>query len=115
MLDHRNGISFQQTVDPQACNLGNGAAWKELSRDPQRTPFQWNNATWAGFSSAGSKSPWLPIHPNYKYLNVNAQSEATRSTYKYYQQLSAIRKLPTFTHGNFNAKVVGQNVLSYIR
>lgn len=118
MLDNRNGIPFDLTVDPKARNLGPSGIWKEKSRDPQRTPFQWDNSMWAGFSHGGSpNATWLPIHPNYKYINLKAQKSAKRSTYKFYKELAALRKHPTFVNGNFSAKVVGenQNVLAYTR
>lgn len=41
MLDHR-GITWEETVDPQACN-GPEEGYQERSRDPQRTPFQVNS------------------------------------------------------------------------
>lgn len=40
-------ISWAETMDPQGCNAGvNG--FETVSRDPARTPFQWNNSTSAG-------------------------------------------------------------------
>lgn len=35
MLDNRDGISYNETVDPQACNLPEIYNWREESRDPQ--------------------------------------------------------------------------------
>jgi alpha-glucosidase len=41
MLDHRD-ISWEDTLDPQACNTNDPKNYKWASRDPQRTPFQWD-------------------------------------------------------------------------
>lgn len=46
MQDHRE-ISWQDTVDPPARNAGE-LEYKEVSRDPERTPFQWDNSSNAG-------------------------------------------------------------------
>lgn len=40
-------VSF--SWDPQGCNAGKDH-YKTVSRDPERTPFQWDNATSAGSS-----------------------------------------------------------------
>ncbi|KAJ8250646.1 hypothetical protein COCON_G00225680 [Conger conger] len=37
------------------------------SRDPQRSPMQWNAEPYAGFSR---NETWLPIHPDYATVNV---------------------------------------------
>lgn len=115
MLDNRNGIPWKETVDPQACNLGESGAWKAMSRDPQRTPFQWDASRWAGFSQ-GSTKPWLPVHPNYKQINLKWQMEnATRSTHHFYKYIALLRQLPSFASGDYHSKVLGDNVLAYSR
>lgn len=113
MVDNRDGISWEETVDPPACN-SNKDEYKWRSRDPQRTPFQWDNSEWAGFSK-GNKKPWLPIHPNYKELNLKNQKETRRSTFKYFQQLSALRKEHTLIDGAYESKVFNKDVLAYTR
>ena len=40
-------ISWERTVDPLGCLAGK-AEYELKSRDPYRTPFQWNNSVAAG-------------------------------------------------------------------
>lgn len=40
-------ISWEDTKDPQGCNAGKDG-YEKASRDPARTPFQWDNTTSAG-------------------------------------------------------------------
>lgn len=112
MLDFRQGISWEETEDPQACNVGINGPWRQVSRDPQRTPFQWDDTQWAGFSQA---RPWLPVNSNYKELNLALQKKAARSTFKFYKQLMELRKENTFVHGSFRSKVLANKVFAYVR
>lgn len=58
------------------------------SRDHSRTPMQWDNGENAGFSEV---SPWFPVNPNYKEVNVSAEEEREISVLKYYRKLTALR------------------------
>jgi alpha-glucosidase len=40
-------LTWEETQDPQGCNAGK-AHYKQRSRDPVRTPFQWDATTSAG-------------------------------------------------------------------
>lgn len=113
MLDNRDGITFEQTQDPQGVNVG-PENYKWASRDPVRTPFQWDNTRFAGFSN-GTVEPWLPVHPNYVYLNLNNQKSFKRSTFKYYKELMKLRQSHIIIDGTFEPKVVDGNVLTYVR
>ncbi len=66
-------FTYKETVDPAGCNAG-PARYFLKSRDPERTPFQWDSTTSAGFSN--STKTWLPVHPNYKTLNLAAQKSS---------------------------------------
>lgn len=114
MLDYRTGLFFNQTIDPQGKNLGPQGRWREKSRDPVRTPFQWDNTTWAGFSQ-GTKAPWLPVHPNYHEINLAQQKRAKRSTFKYWRKLVTLREEPTLIFGDYESKALGINVLAFKR
>lgn len=96
-------ITWEQTVDPAACN-NLEENYLTTSRDPVRTPFQWDSSNYAGFSTGGA---WLPVHGNYKELNLDAQKKATWSTYKFYKALVEMRREEHFTKGT--VKIVAPN------
>lgn len=85
------------------------------SRDPNRTPMQWNSGVGAGFTTRNAEDTWLPIHPNYVSINVQAQREQIGSTYKYFQSLTTLRKTKAFREGSFNLRVISENVLAFTR
>lgn len=46
---------------------------QSASRDPERSPMQWNSDMNAGFNNK-TNITWLPIHPDYKTVNVEVTS-----------------------------------------
>lgn len=64
---------------------------------------------------ASEKKPWLPIHPNYRDVNLANQQNSKRSTYKYYKELLELRKSETFAHGSFESEVINEGVFAYVR
>jgi len=57
-------IDFDQTVDPRGINCGPDRYLEPAcSRDPERTPMQWDESDQAGFTSGDE--PWLPVNANY--------------------------------------------------
>jgi alpha-glucosidase len=85
-----------------------------VSRDPQRTPMQWNDSEYAGFSK---HEPWLPIHPNYKKINVQAQESDSSSMLSLYKKLLVLRRERIeFIDGRyFGVSVENEPVLAYMR
>ncbi|KAM6956461.1 amino acid transporter heavy chain SLC3A1 [Aplochiton taeniatus] len=59
------------------------------SRDPQRSPMQWANASNGGFSD--NTSTWLPLHPDYSTINVETQKMDSNSLLAQYRSLSLLR------------------------
>ncbi|HVU98625.1 MAG TPA: alpha-glucosidase [Puia sp.] len=59
------------------------------SRDNGRTPFQWNDARNAGFTTG---TPWISVNPNYKTINEAAQDKDPNSCLNYFRQLTKLRK-----------------------
>lgn len=88
---------------------------KTDDRDKNRTPMQWNSGVGAGFTTLQANETWLPIQPNYVAINVQAQREQPRSTYKYFQSLTRLRKTKALREGSFDLKVISTNVLAYTR
>lgn len=62
---------------------------KERSRDNARTPMQWNDQEYAGFSSV---KPWIDVADNYHTINVAKERKQPGSIFTFYQRLIAIRK-----------------------
>lgn len=114
MVDHPS-IDYAHTQDPQACNFNN-ASYLFMSRDPQRSPFQWDATTYAGFSTTdNADGTWIDVNPNYKTLNLAAQKAATKSHYKFYKALAELRKKNTFIHGDYKSITFGNNILAFSR
>lgn len=111
MEDHRD-ISWEDTLDPPACNL-DPETYRDVSRDPVRTPFQWDGSTNAGFNE-GAK-PWIAVHPNYMNINLELQKQQPKSHYKFYQQLALLRQNETFSRGDFKSTAVSDEVFGYVR
>ncbi|CAO1332078.1 unnamed protein product [Diamesa serratosioi] len=113
MVDYRD-ISWEDTTDPQACNL-NPSLYKNASRDPARTPFQWDSSAFSGFTSNIGDKLWLPVHPDYEKNNLEMQMKADKSHYKFFQQLSSLRQDDVFKFGNFSSKAITDNIFAYTR
>ncbi|WP_299025038.1 alpha-glucosidase [uncultured Thermanaerothrix sp.] len=58
-------------------------------RDGCRAPMQWDDSLHAGFTTG---TPWLPVHPNYRQRNVEAQLQDEHSLLNYYRRLLRLRK-----------------------
>ncbi|WP_221563564.1 alpha-glucosidase [Alkalihalobacillus sp. TS-13] len=58
-------------------------------RDNSRTPMQWNDCEYGGFSNS---KPWIGVNPNYTEINVENQQNDTDSVLTYYKELIKIRK-----------------------
>lgn len=73
-------VSWEDTVDVEACNRGDEDTYLLYSRDPARTPYHWNNSTSAGFST--NNNTWLPVAADFVELNLAKQKEDERSHFK---------------------------------
>ncbi|XP_076628859.1 alpha-glucosidase-like [Colletes latitarsis] len=105
-------ISWEETKDPQGCNAGK-ERYETNSRDPARTPFQWDNTVSAGFST--NSKTWLPVNGNYKTVNLAAEKRDSNSYYSFYKAVSKLKKSPIVQNGNLTTKLLNENVLSFAR
>lgn len=95
MLDTK--ISWDETIDPIGCASGS-KKYEYFSRDPVRTPMQWNSEVSAGFSK--NKTTYLPVHHHYNN-NVEVQQNKNESNLKTYKNLAILRKNPIFRNGDY--------------
>ncbi|KAK8395419.1 hypothetical protein O3P69_006219 [Scylla paramamosain] len=105
-------ISWEDTRDPEGCRWGPDH-YQEHSRDPERTPMQWNDGHMAGFTNGNNT--WLPINANYQEINVAAQKNATHSHLKFYQHVTEIRQEETFKKGKVTFPTYDDSTFSFIR
>jgi oligo-1,6-glucosidase len=69
------------------------------SRDNARTPVQWDDTSHAGFTQG---IPWLPVNPNYVYLNAASAVADESSTFHHFRRLIQLRhELPVVVEGRF--------------
>jgi alpha-glucosidase len=91
------------------------AGWPtEKGRDGERTPMQWNDSPYAGFSPT---SPWLPIPASFKTHNVASELADPASVLQFYRHLLALRHQErALLYGDYVAlNPDNPKVLSYLR
>lgn len=93
------------------------AAWKAIlkkGRDNARTPMQWENTLFGGFSD---HTPWLMINENYKTINVASAWRDDNSILHFYQKLIQFKSTDdTAIYGRFEeAFAENEDVFAYRR
>lgn len=74
--------------------------YKTENRDNSRTPMQWDQSTNGGFTNG---TPWFPVNPNYKTINVEQQIHDPQSILQFYKDLIQLKKSDeVYTYGQFN-------------
>ncbi|MBQ9731375.1 MAG: alpha-glucosidase [Bacilli bacterium] len=69
------------------------------SRDSARTPVQWSDEEYAGFSN---HKPWFYVNENYKEVNVKNQENDPDSVLNYYRKAIKLRKeLSAIRYGDY--------------
>lgn len=102
-------IPFTEVQDPQGLNMPE----LNLSRDPARTPMQWNTSENAGFSVA---KPWLRLPDDFRRLNVEIQENDPVSMLTFYKKLIKLRQQePALKTGRYTPVHADQQVISYLR
>ena len=102
-------IPIDEIVDPQGLNMPE----KDLSRDPARTPMQWDEGLYAGFSNA---KPWLRIARNYARVNVERLRQDPYSMLVLHHKLLKLRNQePALQLGTYTPVFSDQQVIAYQR
>lgn len=102
-------IPVEEIRDPQGLNMPD----KDLSRDPARTPMQWNDQPYAGFSEA---VPWLRVDKRYPRVNVERLREDPYSMLSLYRKLLNLRNNePALNSGTYTPVFSNQQVIAYQR
>lgn len=84
------------------------------SRDNSRTPMQWTDERYCGFSKT---EPWIPVSDNFDKINVERQKQDKNSILKFYKKLIMLRKeKEVIARGNIEfMEVENAGVLAYTR
>lgn len=109
-------LSWEDTVDPSACNTQDPINYEKSSRDGCRTPFPWaGDLPNGGFSQANKT--WLPINVDYvDGFNVKSQEEAENSHLKIFKRLTKLRKHNVLRQGSYDSALTNdENVIVYLR
>ncbi len=85
-----------------------------FSRDSARTPMQWDDSPYAGFTSG---TPWLPVHDDYQTQNAAAEDADPDSVLNWYRRLAEIRRnTEVLTEGDFQELMAeSETVFAYQR
>jgi alpha-glucosidase len=101
-----HGGEIQDPFEKRAPGLGVG-------RDGCRTPMQWNDEKFAGFSIG---QPWLPVEPSYRNRNVARQKDERASMLQLYHRLVELRrKHKALQIGNYRPIAAADELLLFIR
>lgn len=86
---HQRKFKRKEVVDP----VGKHFWWSpiQVGRDGCRTPMQWSDVKYGGFSN-GEKSTWLPLNKNYHKVNVKSQEGQKDSMLSFYKNLLKFRR-----------------------
>jgi len=102
-------IPHNEVQDPQGLNMPD----KNLSRDPERTPMQWDNSDHAGFTRG---KPWLRLDRTWQRENVQLQKQDKYSILCLYQRLIRLRQQePSLMTGTYKPVFSDHQMIVYIR
>jgi len=84
-----------------------------VGRDPERTPMQWDDSAFAGFSAV---EPWLPLTPDWRERNVAAMRADPASMLSLVRALLAARRVhKSLSRGRWRRLESSGAVLAYER
>jgi alpha-glucosidase len=102
-------IPSDEVQDPQGLNMPE----KNLSRDPERTPMQWDSSEQAGFTDG---KPWLRLDRISRRENVELQKKDIYSSLYLYKRLIDLRQRePSLHTGNYKPVYSDHQMIAYLR
>jgi alpha-glucosidase len=109
-MENNDPVRKEDVKDP----IGRVGWPEEKGRDGERTPMQWDDSLNAGFTRG---TPWLPVPPSYKTVNVADELKDPLSVLQAYRSLLALRHdNRALLDGDYVAlNESDANVLSYLR
>ena len=107
---HDVDVPDEQIQDPRAVR----EAVPGMSRDPERTPMQWDSSPNAGFTEG---EPWLPIADDHETVNVAAERDDPQAMLTLYRRLISLRrKEEALATGSYTPVTQSSDdVLAYVR
>jgi oligo-1,6-glucosidase len=83
------------------------------SRDNARTPMQWSEGSFAGFSKS---QPWIKLNDNFKTINVKKEEDDPTSILSFYKQAIAVRKREVaLNFGSLEEIKTPSSIMAYMR
>ena len=102
-------IPPNEVRDPQGLNMPG----KNLSRDPERTPMQWDDSFNAGFTKG---EPWLRLDRGFRRINVCTQKRDGHSFLALYSKLIRLRQEePSLMTGAYRPVYSDPQLIAYLR
>ncbi|XP_054707483.1 maltase A3-like [Uloborus diversus] len=83
------------------------------SRDPMRTPMQWNSEVNSGFTS--HSKPWLPVCEDYETVNVDEERKDPLSVLNTFKHLIKLRQEPSVLLGVLEYPLINEQIFSCLR
>lgn len=62
---------------------------QRMTRDHARTPMQWDDSSYGGFSD---HQPWIKVNPNYTTINLKRDEQSDQSIVRWYREVIRLRK-----------------------
>lgn len=83
-------------------------------RDNARTPMQWDDSAYAGFTTG---EPWIGVNPNYTEIHAMGQMADENSVFAYYKKLIHLRKTErVLVDGTFRLLMEeDEKIFAYVR
>lgn len=84
------------------------------SRDNARTPMQWDDSAYAGFST---HEPWIGVADNHRWLNAQEQANDDRSVLAFFRRVVELRKTEPVIQGGdvYFLETASDAVIAYER